>query len=150
MRRIVRGRGLLWVVGIGLGLCVVISVCVVLVTHNRASLDSQASETFEPGVVVPSSSPTTESVVTAVDTPPQIPRLDFPPGSVGDACGLNEFVPYNFDDPDNEYYWPKSPHDKDVKLVALESEICQLALENHVNTINPYLYLWGAARAKYS
>ena len=87
----------------------------------------------------------TEVSEVAVMTELSVPRLDFPPDSVEDACGLNEYIPYNFDDLDNEYHWPKSPYDVNGKLVALESENCRSALEKHINTINPYL--WGATDA---
>ena len=127
-------QGWLWVVSIGLGLCVVVSVCVLLVTHNRAPLNTTALVTSEPSVVVPYPSPTIEPAVTAVDSLPQLPRLDFLPGSVEEACGLNDFPPHWASDENRE----SRDHPK-----VLVTKACWTALEEHIYALNPYSFLWG-------
>lgn len=116
-------------------------VCVLWVTHNRPSLNSAVLKTSKPNAMALSSLPTPESAVTVEGLPPQVPRLDFPPSSIEAECGLNEYVPYHYDDPENQFHWPKSPYDASGKVVALESAACWAALENYIHTINPYL--WG-------
>ncbi|MYD46469.1 MAG: hypothetical protein F4W92_08965 [Gammaproteobacteria bacterium] len=134
MRRTLGVRVWLCVVVLGLGLCVVFSVCVLLIPRDQASPNDTALEISDPGVVVPSSSPMIDPAVTVVDTLPQLPRLDFPPGSVEEACKLNEFP----------LYWVayKEGTRVEVHKSALESVECRTALENSIKTINPYL--WGA------
>ena len=122
----------LWGAGIGLVLTVVV-VCVFMVTHNRAPQISTALETSEPNVVVSDSSSTIEPAVAVVDTLSQLPRLDFAPGSVEEACGLNEFPSY----------WVAYEKEAlgEIQNSALESVECQTALENSMKTINPYLWV---------
>ncbi|MXZ55770.1 MAG: hypothetical protein F4227_09870 [Gammaproteobacteria bacterium] len=82
--------------------------------------------------MVSSSSPTIEPAETVVDPPPDQSRLDFPPGSVEEACGLLEFP----------LYWDAIEAGTSSQLMskALDSVECQIALENHVKTIHPYLW----------
>ncbi|MXZ43682.1 MAG: hypothetical protein F4Z01_01685 [Gammaproteobacteria bacterium] len=132
MKRSVRVRGWLWVVSIGLVLCVVVGVCVFFITLNRATPNTVALEISNPSVVVSSSSPTIEPAETVVDSPPQLPHLDLPPGSVEEACGLLEFPPYR--------EAVDAGTSTQFKNRALESAECQTALENHVKAIHPYFW----------
>lgn len=126
----------LWIAGIGLGLAVVSVICVLLIPHNRAPLNSTALETSEPDVVIPSSSPTIDPALAVIDTPPPLPRLNFAPGSVEDACGLNEFPLYSTVDSYNTIIEKNSNHSK-----VLESDECRAALEAHMSATNPQLFL---------
>ena len=123
-----------WSAGIGLVLIVAV-VCVLLVGRNQASTDPAVVETSKPSAAVPSVRPTVDPAVALVDTPPQLPSLDFAPGSVEEACGLNELPPYWVGDGSLE-------RNKD-HTNALESIECQIALETHMNTVNPYHFLWS-------
>lgn len=75
---------------------------------------------------------------------PKLPPVDYPPGSVGAACEINEFPP-------RAGYWflnSKTRHritEKDP-LAALKNEECSTALEHHLYAINPYL--WGTKDEK--
>lgn len=115
--------------GIGLVLALVAVVCVLFVTNNRTA--PTALETSKPSAV-DSSLPTTEPTVTEVDTPPQVPGLDFPVGSVEEACELNEFPSY--------WVAYEKGTRGEVQNRALESIECQTALENSIKTSNPYLW----------
>ena len=76
----------------------------------------------------------------ALNTVPALPPLDFPTGSVEEACGLNEFPPYDYNI--RELGRPSnSPYSAELGWIPLQSEACRLALETHLNSINPYL--WG-------
>ena len=77
----------------------------------------------------------------AVKMGPTLPPLDFLPGSVEEACGLNHFPPYDYREEDGG---PpiNTPFNTESGWVALESAECWSALEQHINAINPYL--WGA------
>jgi len=128
-------RGL-WIAGIGLVLIVVVVICVLLVAHNQSSTSPTALETSKPSMVVPSVRPTTEPAVAVVETSPPLPRVDFLPGSVEEACGLNELPPYWVADGSLER---NTDHTN-----AFESEECQIALETHMNAVNPYHFFWNA------
>ena len=111
-------------------------ICVLLITHNPASLDSTALEPSEPSVVVPASSSTIEPAVTVANEPLQLPRLDFASGSVEEACGLNEFPPYSMFFVDRRKFIKTSDHAQ-----VLESDQCQAALEAYMNAMNPQWFL---------
>ena len=53
--------------------------------------------------------------------------MDFPPGSVEEACGFNDFPPYHLST--FESGW-------DLRT-PLTSDECWSAMETHINTINP-------------
>lgn len=113
------------------------------------------TETSSTDASVPSEAESTTSVPhpfdadssIAVHTPPELPHLDFPPGSVEEACGFNDFVWYHdaFSNSKSgdEIHWPRSLFDASGKLASFffESDACRTALDNHVKAINPYL--WG-------
>ncbi|MXZ56429.1 MAG: hypothetical protein F4227_00005 [Gammaproteobacteria bacterium] len=122
-----------WSGGVGLGLIAVAVVCVLLYENGRTLSKSHSVAVREPTVsdtsaVVSTSRPTTVATVAVVE---ELPRVNFPPGSVEEACELNDFIPYHYDDPDDQFDW----------LSALESSACWTALDDHISTINPYL--WG-------
>ena len=124
----------LWSAGIGLVLTVVAVVCVFLVTQNRAPPDYAELEISNPSAGIPSVLPTTiEHAVAAVEAPSQLPPLDFPVGSVEEACGLNEFPSY--------WVAYEKGAQGEVQSSALESVECQTALENSIKMINPYLWI---------
>ncbi len=143
INRIARARHRFWSISVGIGLAVVAVVCALFYSSSRPPPQVSSVGTSDPSVAVPSSWTTITPVVLVETPPPQLPHLDFAPGSVEEACGLNEFVPYHFDDPDNEYHWPRSPYDANGNLADFfsESEECRMALDSHINSINPYL--WG-------
>jgi len=79
---------------------------------------------------------------------PQVPAVDFPQGSIGRTCAVNDFPPYHwyFDldyetirSLDNPYY------DSNGDERVLKGE-CHSVLERHMYSINPYY--WGAQDEK--
>ncbi len=140
-----------WVWGGIAGLAFVSAVVVLVVVNlnKRVADESQLSVgEHKPSSIIPSSFRTdSESLVQTVQEYVPLPALDFPPGSVEEACGLNEYVPYHYRDPDVRNPWPKSPYNAKGELVALqESQECMDALEAHISDINPYL--WGERESK--
>ena len=129
----------LWIAGIGLALVAVAVICVLLIPRNRASLISTASDPSEPIADVPSTSPTIQPAVAVIDTPSQLPRLDFVPGSVEEACGLNELPTYSA----GVSYGTIIAKTRD-RTKALESDECRAALEVHMSAMNPQQFLSGA------
>ncbi|MDE0644820.1 MAG: hypothetical protein OXH84_01085 [Gammaproteobacteria bacterium] len=80
-----------------------------------------------------SRSPPTELVV------PRLDPVDYPPGSVGHACEVNEFPP-------RAGYWFLEPEQRLRRgeknpLLALRNEECKSALERHIYATNPYRWL---------
>ncbi|MYF02337.1 MAG: hypothetical protein F4227_05065 [Gammaproteobacteria bacterium] len=143
-----RDRHWLW----GIGLCVVsvsfvVAVVCFLFYQNGGRPPSKvlSEANSDTSVIVPSSSLPTIPPAVSVEAPPQLPRIEFSLGSVEEACGLNDFVPYHFDDLNDEYAWPKSLYDASGNLAEFfsESDECRSALDSYINTINPYL--WVAA-----
>ncbi len=124
---------------------VLVSVVVVLVLVNqnkpRADESPFVSE-HEPSSIAPSlPNPVSEPLVQTVQEDTPLPAMDFPPGSIEEACGLNAFPSYwsEISNPKGSSELPSSIREK---MTTLESEECRLALENHLNPINPFL--WGA------
>ena len=64
-----------------------------------------------------------------------VPSMDFPPGSVEQACELEKFPPY----------WEavEAGTSTQFKNKAFETVECQTALEDHIKTIHPYV--WASA-----
>lgn len=121
-------RGWLWLVSFGLGLCVVTVFCVLLVMHNQeVSTDPVALETRMSSAVEPS--PLAPTALT--ETPSQLPRLNYPLGSVEEGCSLSEFPSY----------WEIGDDFLNNKLSqALESAECNTALEVQIDNSNPYIW----------
>ena len=129
----------LWGAGFGLVLTVVVVVCVFLDTQNRTLSTPVAKEISKPNADIPSAQPTAKLLGTAVETQPQLPHLDFPPGSVEEACGLNGLPTYSI----RVSYGTIIAKTLD-RTKALESDACQTALEAHMSAMNPQQYLSGA------
>ena len=127
----------LWSAGIGLGLVAVVVTGILLNTNSRTTTETPFLGVSEPSNVVPPSLPASEPLV-LIEESPELPLLDFPPGSVEEECGLNDFPPYHL----RGSRGTNSPFNAEGEWVALESEECRTALENHISGINPYL--WGA------
>lgn len=129
----------------GIGLVVVAGAIVVIVL-----LQPQPENTVTPDVVVQENNTSsvvvsdvvlTAEIVETVKELPELPQLAFVTGSVEEACGLNEYVPYHYDHTDNPALYPKSPYGAEGNLSALDVSECDTALETHIGSINPYL--WG-------
>jgi len=95
----------------------------------------------DPTIIEPTSSTAENiSVEPEVVGNNKLPPVDYPPGSVGQACEVNKFpsrVKY-YDTP-----WEKrviGPVEKDP-FFAINDEKCYTALERHIYSINPYH--WG-------
>ena len=137
-----RSQRWFWIAGIGLGLVAVTGVLVLLNTSHRTVSKDRPPTGQSPSAVVPSSVTTSEAVFSVQSGTP-LPPLDFPQGSVEEACGLNEFPPrvgyYDYK-AEERRSWVNSPFNANGDWIALESEECTDALEAHINTINPYLW----------
>ena len=128
-----------WVGAGGLGLLVLgVGVMVFLNTPRSISKESSVVPTTpkliatnSPSYEVPDS-PLPEVVV------PRLDPVDYPPGSVGHACGVNEFPPrvgYWFLEPEQRrQLGGKNP------LLAIRNEECSSAVERHLYATNPYLW----------
>lgn len=124
----------------------VVGLSLLFVIHTRKdnetpSIDANVPSEDEPTISVPQQSNAEPSL--AFDTPAKLPYIDFPPGSVEEACGFNDFVSFHADRSDDKTHWPRSIFDANGDLAAFfsESNECRTALNKHVNAINPYL--WG-------
>ena len=128
-----------WLWGLGFGLVIVVVTIVGVLVHNRTpiAVPSAVGELSTPDVDT-SVPPTLTAAGLRVEDSLKLPHLDFPPGSVEEACGLNEYVPYHYD---GTAPWPKSPYNSEWKVKVFEIPACTEALEAHLSGINPYL--WG-------
>lgn len=123
------------VAGIGLGLVAVAVVCVFLITQNPTSPNSTILETSKPSTATPSSLPITEPAVAAVEAPSPLPHLDFPPGSIEEACDFNELPTYWITGKGlQSNFWQELD-------TAFETDECQTALETHMSASNPHQFL---------
>ena len=132
-----------------IGLVVVVAVVLVLWnTNRRPKMEAtngvepvaQAGEHSASTVMQPL--PADPLLATRAGAP--LPPIDFPPGSIEDACGLNEFPSRNeHSDTDKEerYKWVNSPFNTEGEWKALESQECTEALERYISGVNPFL--WG-------
>ena len=98
-------------------------------------------------VVIPTTPPPAPSFLASAEPPPvanpQLDLVDYPPGSIGAACEVNEFPPYHWEpDPDHpQHSYSNDPYS------AIEDPECFDALERHLYAINPYL--WGTQDDKH-
>ena len=142
-------RATWWLCVGGCGLAVgVIVVFVFLRANGSNPLTTLTSDSPAPvsGMEVSEANAATKAppeVATSME--PALPPLDFPPGSVEEACGLNEFPAYWNGEEDvlQDWNWAVVPTNEKGEWLVLESEECHVALENHINALNPYIFLWG-------
>ena len=96
-----------------------------------------------PRSVAPTRIAVTNSKPAPLSIPP-LPPVDYPLGSIGEACDVNEYPPMiGFFDLDNETILSleNSPFTSTGDWKSFNKEKCRTALEKHINQINPYL--WG-------
>lgn len=91
---------------------------------ETSSIDATVHSETESTTSVPQSFNTEPSI--AVSTPAAaLPHLEFPPGSVEEACGFNKLVSYHAyidAESDEEIHWPQSLFDASGKLASFFSE----------------------------
>ncbi|MDE0645232.1 MAG: hypothetical protein OXH84_03200 [Gammaproteobacteria bacterium] len=140
----------LWI-GVGsLFSLVALGVGVLVFLNSSRSISEDKSFTPEIQPVVATISPTPENVSAQPESLdiPKLPTLDYPPGSVGEACRVNDFPPYDwYRDQSMETRRKIGERHWDA-WEAIESEKCRTALERHLNPINPYH--WGTDNTFYS
>ncbi|MXZ43683.1 MAG: hypothetical protein F4Z01_01690 [Gammaproteobacteria bacterium] len=125
-----KSRAAWWIWGSAFGLAVVVIVMFEFLrtpsSHSLTSLNihhpPSVSELDGTVLVEP-----TDVSQVAMKKWPTVPPMDFPPGSVEEACGFNDFPPYHFST--FEFGW-------DLRT-PLTSDECWSAMETHINTINP-------------
>ncbi|MDE0094503.1 MAG: hypothetical protein OXO49_08400 [Gammaproteobacteria bacterium] len=133
----------IWLTASGLALLVLgISVFILLPTAQPITptnlVTPTASTAFATTEEIP---PDFHSSSPAEHISPPLPPVDYPPDSIGEACGLNEFPPYHwYGDLDfsTARSLENSPFDSagEWKL----DKKCLTALEQHIYPINPYLW----------
>ncbi|MYK42701.1 MAG: hypothetical protein F4039_01230 [Gammaproteobacteria bacterium] len=132
----------LWLGAGGLGLLALgVGVFLWLNTPRPLSPESPAIPTTTNLSASPATTAVVDSPVAAIVSPP-LPPIDYPPGSVGHACGVNEFPPrvgYYDLDAETRRSLKNSLFDSNGDWKELEDE-CQAALDNQLNTTNPYLW----------
>ncbi|MXW08172.1 MAG: hypothetical protein F4Z87_08685 [Gammaproteobacteria bacterium] len=111
------------------------AVCVLIFTNNRTGEGGESVIGTSNGVVS-SSMPSTRDTDVAVVESLKLPVLEFPAGSIEEACDLNDFPPHWATDENFESNDHPDPDE-------LASEACWSALEDHVDGMNPYFFLWG-------
>lgn len=115
-----------------LGLTVMVVVCVLLIAHKPRDRDSIVLESSEPSTVFSASLPTPMSAVSADAESPQLPRLDFPSGSVEEACGFNDLPTY----------WVDAKLQRNhTQAKVIESEDCRIAFEKYMSAVNPFNFI---------
>ena len=140
----------------GIGLVVVVTgaivVIVLLQPPKTPAPDTTSQDSDTPSAIVSDSVPTAE-IVEPVKESPKLPELAFLAGSVEDACGLNEYPPkvgyYDYED-DERLSWANNPFNAEGEWIALESEECRDALEAHIKSLNPYLWMQGQSANQFA
>lgn len=140
-------------VGAGLGLVVVVIVVIILLQTNRRSSPEKRIETKnEQSAVVAQFSTTAKPLVT-VQGGITLPALDFPLGSIEEACNLNEYPAWH-DYFDGEYQksenWIYDPLNAEGDWAALQSPKCIDALEKHLSKVNPFLWSQGTHASQFA
>ncbi|MXZ55176.1 MAG: hypothetical protein F4227_08080 [Gammaproteobacteria bacterium] len=126
-----------WLWGVNIGIVVAVAVvCVLIFTNNRTGELDDESLTSTSSSVESSSLPSTSDAAVAVVEALKLPVLEFPDGSIEEQCDLNDFPPHWATDENFESNDHPDPDE-------LASEECWSALEDHVDAMNPYLFLWG-------
>ena len=137
--------------GGGIGLVIVAGaiVTIVLLQPQKTPAPDPASQDSDtPSAIVSDSVPTAE-IVEPVKESPKLPKLTFVAGSVEDACGFNEYPPYHYRDEDGDRPL-NDPFNAEGEWIALESEECRDALEAHIKSINPYLWMQGQSANQFA
>ncbi|MCY3626115.1 MAG: hypothetical protein OXG88_00530 [Gammaproteobacteria bacterium] len=134
----------LWL-GIG-GLCLIaLNVVVFLWLRSTPPPITAELPTISNNPITTASPTPTPTAPTATLVSPRLPPVDYPQGSVGHACAVNEFPPYHWYsdlDYDTRRNLENHPfYDSNGDRKVLKGE-CNSALERHISSINPYL--WGA------
>ena len=146
-----RNTRALWCCSGGIGLVLVI-VLLVFLRAPSSSSDPPSNNTSSTPVLEQNA---TESVgsskvaqTVTMKMGPTLPPLDFPSGSVEDACGLNEFPPLdrylNLDEREERRSWINNPYDAEGNMIALETAECRDALEEYMNASNPVHFSTGS------
>ncbi|MCY3626033.1 MAG: hypothetical protein OXG88_00105 [Gammaproteobacteria bacterium] len=78
-----------------------------------------------------------------------LPPVDYPTGSIGEACELNTFPPRHLDS-EIRRGLENSPYDSTGGFKQLNEEKCRLAVESHMNPINPNLLGKGTRHPRVS
>lgn len=82
----------------------------------------------------------TDPVISALVSP-KMPPVDYPPGSVGEACEVNEFLSFDwYSNLDVDIRRSLESQLYDLMKEKLKKETCITALERHMYSINPYLW----------
>ena len=108
--------------------------------NERQTITPKTNLSVSPALTAPLATVVDPPTPTLIGAP--LPPVDYPPGSIGDACKVNDYPPSvgYFDlDRETRRNLDNSPYDRNGKW-KLE-ERCHAALERHMNPINPYL--WG-------
>ena len=107
--------------------------------NQNPVVDPQTEVVITQGSVVKTQAAVVNSPATTLDISP-LPAVAYPTGSIGEACELNNFPPYHTD---RELLRGHeiSPFDNTGNYKQKKEEKCRIALENHMNLINPNL--WG-------
>lgn len=141
----------LWL-GIG-GLSLIALIGVVLWLNAPPEITTEPPTTPANHHVVSSTTVTVDDTLAVVDPValviPKVPPVDFPQGSIGHACAVNDFPPYHwYVDLDYESSRSLDNHpyyDSNGDQRVLKGE-CHSVLERHMYSLNPYY--WGAQDEK--
>lgn len=136
------------------GLSLIALTCVVLWLKAPPEITTEPPTT--PVVINHVTNPTADTVddTLAVVDPvavviPKVPPVDFPQGSIGHTCAVNDFPPYHwYVDLDYETSRSLDNHpfyDSNGDQRVLKGE-CHSVLERHLYSLNPYY--WGAQDEK--
>jgi len=129
----------LWLSAAGLGL-LVLGVIFFVVFNTPRSISAESPVVPPAPTIIATTSPAAEAPSSPLPelVVPRLDPVDYPPGSIGHACEVNEFPPRNL-----LFYQSFETWSRLMKnyWAALENEKCRTALERQVNSTNPYL--WG-------
>lgn len=137
-----------WIGSVGIGLLILIGITFVFFLVSSGSSTTPKSSNPSQTVVqqVLTEPAALNEVAQVVESEwPTLPPMEFPPGSVEEACEFNTFPPYHYREEDGSIPI-NSPFERVEQWVKrgwkpLELAECREALEKHIYEINPYL--WG-------
>jgi len=134
-------KALVWLSAGGIGLLVLV-VFIFFNTPRSISKESSVAPTAQPFIATAPSIAEVSNSPTAETTGIRLPAVDYPPGSVGQACSVNDFpssVGYFDLDSETRLNLENSPYDSNGEMKPLAEE-CLMALERHIYPLNPYLW----------